>query len=46
MQKIWQIKKIDKILQRQFSRELKISPVTAQLLVNRGIKDINEAEAL
>ena len=44
MTKIWNIKKENSLLQEELSKTLDISPVTAQLLVNRGIEDTAEAE--
>ncbi|MFH1777350.1 MAG: single-stranded-DNA-specific exonuclease RecJ [Candidatus Omnitrophota bacterium] len=43
MQKIWQHKSINSDLQKKISHELKIHPVTAQLLINRKITTINAA---
>ena len=43
MRKIWRIRESDSSAQEKLSRALKISPVTAQLLANRGIGDPVEA---
>lgn len=42
-QKIWRVKKTDPVLQTILSRELNISPVVAQLLINRGIYTVDAA---
>lgn len=44
MQKIWNVKKFDIALQQRFSRELNIPPLIAQLLINRNIVNIQEAQ--
>lgn len=41
--KRWQVRETDKNFQDILSRELKIHPLTAQLLINRGIVDIDNA---
>ncbi|MFZ5645681.1 MAG: single-stranded-DNA-specific exonuclease RecJ [Bacillota bacterium] len=41
--KIWRVKKTDPILKYIFQHELKISPVLATLLANRGISTVIEA---
>ena len=41
---IWKIYKPEEELARALSRELKVSPLTAQLLINRGIHNVEEAE--
>jgi len=41
---IWQIATPDFSIQKMLAENLKISPVTAQLLINRGIKDLAEAK--
>ncbi|MEW6616011.1 MAG: single-stranded-DNA-specific exonuclease RecJ [Thermodesulfobacteriota bacterium] len=43
MKKRWCVKEPDKETQRLLSRELNISPITSQLLINRGIKDVEQA---
>ena len=43
MRRIWNIKGPDPAVQNDLSSSLNISKVTAQLLANRGIKDIHEA---
>lgn len=44
MQKIWNIKKENPALQKTFSKELGVSCIIAQLLINRGIADLKSAE--
>ena len=39
----WHISKEDKKLQSEFSKELNISPILAQLLINRGTKEVLSA---
>jgi len=39
----WHIPKEDKKLQSELSRELNISPILAQLLINRGVKESSSA---
>lgn len=43
MKKTWKIKESNLLLQRSLAATLNISPVTAQLLANRGISDAAEA---
>ncbi|MFH2013341.1 MAG: single-stranded-DNA-specific exonuclease RecJ [Pseudomonadota bacterium] len=43
MKKKWWIREPDKETQRILSRELNISPVVAQVLINRGIKEVEKA---
>jgi single-stranded-DNA-specific exonuclease len=43
MKKHWSIKKENQKLREKLSKKLRISPITAQILINRGIE--NEAEA-
>jgi len=45
MKENWNIAKQNPKLRKKISEKLNISPVTAQLLINRGIKDELEAEA-
>ncbi len=42
--KRWYIKEQDEETQRFLSRELNISPVISQVLINRGIKDVDAAD--
>ena len=44
MRKAWEIKKEDKPAQERLASELSISPIVAQLLINRNIKTLQEAE--
>lgn len=44
MQKIWQVFKPEEKLAQTFSRELNLSLLVSQLLINRGIKTLNAAE--
>jgi len=41
---IWRIYKSEHALANTLSQELKISPLTAQVLINRGIRNMEEAE--
>lgn len=41
---IWQLFKPNKDLAQVLSQELKISPLTAQVLINRGIRNVHEAD--
>ena len=43
MNKIWRIKDPDPAVQNEISSELKISKITAQLLINRGVNSISLA---
>lgn len=43
MKKRWTVRSPDVELQGLFGRELKISPLTAQLLINRGLVEIDKA---
>jgi len=43
IKKRWCIKEPDKETQRLLSQELGISPIVAQVLINRGIKDLEQA---
>ncbi|MDP2682418.1 MAG: single-stranded-DNA-specific exonuclease RecJ [Deltaproteobacteria bacterium] len=43
MKKRWMVRSPDVELQGLFGRELKISPLTAQLLINRGLVEIDKA---
>ncbi|MBI4618966.1 MAG: single-stranded-DNA-specific exonuclease RecJ [Desulfobacterales bacterium] len=43
MKKRWCIKEPDEETQRLLSQELDISPIVAQVLINRGIKDVEQA---
>ncbi len=43
MKKRWEISPPNPTLQETFSRELEISPITAQVLANRGINQIDQA---
>lgn len=45
MSKQWDVVPIDEELQRRFVNELNILPLTAQLLINRGLKDLDHAQA-
>ncbi|GAI13142.1 unnamed protein product, partial [marine sediment metagenome] len=40
----WHIPKEDKKLQSELSKDLNISPILAQLLINRGIKESSSAQ--
>jgi len=42
-EKIWRVRRADPILKYILSRELKISPVLAHLLLNRGVYTVEEA---
>ncbi len=44
MKKIWQIKEEDSIIQDRLAKALSISPIIAQLLVNRNIRRVEDAE--
>lgn len=44
MRKIWNIKECNKIKAQHLADELKISPLLAGILLNRGIEDANEAQ--
>lgn len=44
MHKLWVIKKQDKALQQKLAKELDISPVLAQILINRGLATANDIE--
>lgn len=44
MQKTWKIRKPHPELQLKFSRELDIHPLISQLLINRGITSVKEAQ--
>ena len=44
MQKIWNVKKTDVTLQKQLSKELNIPSLISQLLINRNITNIQEAQ--
>jgi len=44
MEKIWQLFRPEEKLAQTISRELHLSPLVAQLLINRGIKTAREAE--
>lgn len=43
--KIWQVKASDPVLSQIFAHKLKISPITAQLLINRGIFTVEQGLA-
>lgn len=43
MRKTWRIKTQDNVLKKRLTEELKISPVIASLLINRGIKSPKDA---
>ncbi len=43
MEKRWKINPVNKELQEELGRELNILPVTAQLLINRGLVDCDRA---
>ena len=43
MKRRWEISPPNSPLQQTFSKELEISPLTAQVLVNRGISEIDQA---
>jgi single-stranded-DNA-specific exonuclease len=45
MDKLWILNKADTKTSKRLSRNLDIHPITASLLVNRGIKDDKEAES-
>jgi single-stranded-DNA-specific exonuclease len=45
VKKVWKIFETESILANTLSQELKISPLTAQVLINRGIRSLAEAEA-
>lgn len=45
MQKTWNIKKIDTRKQRSFAQDLGISPILAQILLNRGIQTKDQARS-
>jgi len=42
-QKIWRVRQADPILEYIFQHELRVSPVLARLLANRGITTVDEA---
>ncbi len=44
MEKTWKLFKSDQNRAQALSQELKISPLTAQVLINRGIRDLKEAD--
>ena len=44
MSKAWRVFNPNEDLTQAFSQELGISPLTAQVLINRGVKDLKEAE--
>lgn len=44
MEKVWRFKKEDQALREAFAKELRISSVTAQMLINRNVLTMNEAE--
>ena len=44
MRKIWQIRKQDSISQDRLMKAISMSPIIAQLLVNRNIKTVKDAE--
>ena len=44
MRKIWQIREQDSISQDRLMKAISISPIIAQLLVNRNIKTVKDAE--
>jgi len=44
MKKIWHLFNPNEDLTRTLSRELRISPFIARVLINRGVKDLQEAE--
>ncbi|MEE9591349.1 MAG: single-stranded-DNA-specific exonuclease RecJ, partial [Thermodesulfobacteriota bacterium] len=43
MKKRWKVSPPNKALQRYLSKELNISPLTAQLLINRGLVESDKA---
>ncbi|HPZ44136.1 MAG TPA: single-stranded-DNA-specific exonuclease RecJ [Bacillota bacterium] len=43
--KIWRVKASDPVLSQIFAHKLKISPITAQLLINRGIYTVEQGLA-
>ena len=43
--KIWQVKASEPVLSQIFAHKLKISPITAQLLINRGIYTVEQGLA-
>ncbi|MFH1407120.1 MAG: single-stranded-DNA-specific exonuclease RecJ [Candidatus Omnitrophota bacterium] len=45
MRKNWHVKKINPALSRKLSHELSISPVLAQLLINRSVTDARNAKS-
>ena len=45
MKKNWVIAKENLLLQKQISEKLEISPITSQVLINRGIEDELQADA-
>ncbi len=45
MQKTWNIRPVDVVKQRLLSSELGISPVIAQIMLNRGISTVDAAES-
>lgn len=44
MQKVWKARKPEKAAQEKLAADLRISPFLAQLLINRGIAGLSEAE--
>jgi len=44
MEKVWRFKKEDQTLREALAKELGISSVTAQMLINRNVLTLNEAE--
>jgi single-stranded-DNA-specific exonuclease len=45
LNKVWRLHKPEPTLTANFARQLQISPLTAQVLLNRGVKSIAEADA-
>ena len=43
MQKTWNVQKIDKKKQSSFAKDLNVSPILAQILLNRGIQTKDQA---
>ena len=44
MRKLWQIREVDESMQKELAENLSISPIIAQLLINRNIKTPKEAD--
>ena len=44
MRKNWVVRKDDPPLKKELSGQIKVSPITAQILINRGIKNAKDAD--